>query len=115
MITQSTTALALVFGASALSLCLANNTLADEAKLKGHEIALKSRLIHFDRDFGNDNNDREQTAIAAEVNYTSPQFGGLIGIGVSGYFVQDIADSGAIREDILTVRDGELDGFALVG
>ncbi len=105
----------IVLGASLLFLCLAADTLADEAKLKGHVIATKVRLVHFDRDFGNDNNDREQTALAFELNYTSPQFGDLIGLGVSGYAVQDINDSGLVREDVLTLDDDELDGFALIG
>ncbi|MCU7941852.1 MAG: OprD family porin [Candidatus Thiodiazotropha sp. (ex Cardiolucina cf. quadrata)] len=94
---------------------IANALAADEAKLKGHKLQSKVRVVHFDREFGNEDNDRDQTALALEADYTSPQFGGVIGVGVSGYFVEDINDGGLAREDVLTLEDGEVDGFALFG
>lgn len=85
------------------------------AKNDEHSLDVKTRLIHFDRDFENDAADREQTALGFEANYVSPQYNDLIGFGVSGYIVQDIGDSGAVREDILTVDDGQAEGFGLIG
>ena len=60
--------------------------------------------MHFDRDFGNDRNDRDQTALGIEVNYTSPQFSDFIGVGISSYHVQEIDKGGRLREDILLIR-----------
>ncbi|MES9944528.1 MAG: OprD family outer membrane porin [Candidatus Thiodiazotropha sp.] len=106
---------AFLIAAGALTVSMTSTVLAADAKLNGHKIATKARLIHFDRDFENDSSDREQTALGVELNYTSPQFGDIVGIGVSGYLVEDLDDDGATREDILTLDDGELDGFSLIG
>ena len=89
--------------------------LADEQKYGGHEIETKLRLIDFDREFNDDDDDRGQSGLGLELNYTSPQLGDLIGLGLSGYFVEDLSDNGPIREDVLTVEDGEADGFSLLG
>jgi hypothetical protein len=94
---------------------MTSNVLAADAKLNGHKIDTKVRLIHFDRDYDNDNNDREQTALGVELNYTSLQLIDIVGIGVSGYWVEDINDNGAAKEDIFQLEDGELDGFSLIG
>lgn len=80
-----------------------------------HKLQAKVRLVHFDRDFGNDANDREQTALALEGNYVSPRFGDIVGIGLSAYVVEDIADDGLVTADVLTVDNGEVDGFSLLG
>jgi hypothetical protein len=104
--------LALIISAGALSLCAADEAVAG---LDGHEIGTKLRMVHFDRDYGADNNDREQTALAVEANYTSPQFADLLGIALSGYLVKDLGHSGIARTDILEAENGELDGFSLIG
>ena len=91
------------------------HSFAEETKLGGHEIQTKLRLIHFDRDFEDDEDDRDQTGLGLELNYKSPQLWETIGLGLSGYVVEDLSDGGDVREDILTLDDGELDGFALLG
>ncbi|MDZ7843176.1 MAG: OprD family outer membrane porin [Gammaproteobacteria bacterium] len=80
-----------------------------------HKLQTKVRLVHFDRDFGNDANDRKQTALAFEGNYVSPRFAELVRFGLSAYVVEGISDDGAVTADVLTVDDGELDGYALLG
>lgn len=89
--------------------------LAQESDRSQHKLQTKVRLVHFDRDFGNDANDREQTALAFEGNYVSPRFAELVGFGLSAYVVEDVDDAGAVTADVLTVDDGELDGYALLG
>ncbi len=91
------------------------HSFAEDTKLGGHEIQTKLRLIHFDRDFEDDEDDRDQTGLGLEVNYKSPQLWDIVGLGLSGYVVEDISDGGDVREDVLTLDDGELDGFALLG
>lgn len=102
-----------VLGLGAISFALATPGVAADAE---HKFQLKSRLIHFDRDYEKDSKDREQTALGIQLNYESPQFNDLIGVGVSGYLVEEIDHDGSLSEDILTKEsNGELDGFALIG
>ncbi|HSH42289.1 MAG TPA: OprD family outer membrane porin [Arenicellales bacterium] len=105
--------------AAACSLALASGAattaFAQDNKDNRHSLQTKVRLVHFDRDFGNDANDREQTALAFEGNYVSPRFADLLSIGLSAYVVEDVADDGLVTADVLTVDDGELDGYALLG
>lgn len=106
---KTTTAL----GLGVLSFALATPGIAAD---DGHKFQIKSRLIHFDRDYENDSKDREQTALGIQLNYESPQFNDLVGVGLSGYIVQDIDHTGSLSEDILTKEsNGELDGFGLIG
>lgn len=92
----------------------ANSVMADNSG--EHSFQLKSRLIHFDRDFDNDTNDREQSALGFQLNYESAQYNDLIGFGASGYLVHELGSSGRNSEDILTREtSGELDGFGLLG
>ena len=100
---------------SSLLLIGIQHSFAEDGKLGGHQVETKLRLIHFDRDFEDDEDDRDQTGLGLELNYKSPQFWDTVGLGLSGYVVEDLNDSGAVREDILTLDDGELDGFALLG
>lgn len=86
-----------------------------DAKQSKHELQTKIRLVHFDRDFGNDANDRKQSALALEGNYVSPRFADLVSIGLSAYLVEDLDDDGLVTADVLTVDDGEIDGFSLLG
>ena len=60
--------------AVALMFILPAHTQANEANFKGHELNTKLRMIYFDRDYENDNNDRMQSALALQANYKSPQF-----------------------------------------
>ena len=40
---------------------------AEDTKLGGHEVQTKLRLVSFDREFEDDEDDRDQTALAFEV------------------------------------------------
>lgn len=81
----------------------------------GSGVQTKARLVHFDRDFGDDSNDLEQTALALEGNYRSPRVAGLMVVGLSGYVVEDISNDGAIKAELLAVDGDEVSGFALLG
>lgn len=80
-----------------------------------HQFETKVRFVYLDRDFGNDANDRTQTALGFEGNYLSPRFADFVAVGLSAYVAGKIDADGAVVEDLLTVNDGELDGFALLG
>lgn len=94
---------------------LSTSAFAADADSKGYELKTKSRLVYFDRDYENDASDRSQSAFAITADWTTPQYGGWIGVGLSPYFVEDIDSDGAIKADILAVKDGEMSGFALLG
>jgi hypothetical protein len=82
----------------------------------GHSLELKARGIHFDRDFETDSNDRTQSALGLQLNYESPYFADVIGVGVSGYSVNKLDNSGRNTSDVLSVdNNGELhDSFGQV-
>lgn len=95
---------------------LAGQTVAaDKGKDSGYKLVTKTRLIHFDREFEVSTNDRTQTALGITADWTTPQYGGWFGLGISPFFIEDLDDSGRITEDVLTVNDGEMDGFAKIG
>lgn len=80
-----------------------------------YQLKTKSRLVHFDREYEDPDNDRTQSAFAITADWTTPTFGDWIGFGVSPYFVEDLHSGGLVREDVLTVKDGENQGFAILG
>ncbi len=89
------------------AIVLSGPALAAEAD--GHKLELKLRGIHFDREFEDGTRDRSQTALGIQLDYESPYFADLIGIGVSGYAVQRIDSSGFVATDILKAdNDGGL-------
>lgn len=67
----------------------------------GHKLELKARGIYFDREFENPAGDRSQSALGLQLNYESPLFADIIGIGLSGYSVTKLDASGAVRSDVL--------------
>ncbi len=102
--------------AGAFLFCLGAGSSAAEDLFKGHELTTKFRIVSFDRDFENSADDREQTAIAIQADYTSPQFWNAVGVGLSGYVVEKLNAGGADEEDVLTLdADGNVDGFGLLG
>lgn len=66
-----------------------------------HLFELKARVVHFDRDFENPVNDRVQTGLGLQLNYESPYFSDIIGVGISGYSVSELGSSGRVTNDIL--------------
>lgn len=80
-----------------------------------YQLKTKSRLVHFDREYEDPDKDRTQSAFAITADWTTPAFGDWIGFGVSPYFVEDLHSGGLVREDVLTVKDGENQGFAILG
>ena len=80
-----------------------------------YQLKTKSRLVHFDREYENPDNDRTQSAFAITADWSTPMFGDWIGVGISPYFVEDLHSGGRVREDVLTVKDGKNQGFALLG
>lgn len=80
-----------------------------------YQLKTKSRLVHFDREYENPDNDRTQSAFAITADWSTPMFGDWIGFGVSPYFVEDLHSGGLIKEDVLTVKEGENQGFAILG
>ena len=82
----------------------------------GHSLELKARGVHFDRDFETDSNDRSQSALGLQLNYESPYFADVVGVGVSGYSVNKLDNSGKNTSDVLSVdNNGELhDSFGQV-
>lgn len=83
----------------------------------GHKLELKSRVVHFDREFETSSRDRTQTALGLQLNYESPYFGDFIGFGVSGYSVTKLDASGLETTDVLSAdSDGDLhDSFGKIG
>ncbi len=79
--------------------------LAQAADDNAQTLELKSRLIHFDREFENAANDRSQTALGLQLNYESAYLGDVIGFGLSGYSVTELASSGRVTSDILRADD----------
>ncbi|MBW0146210.1 OprD family outer membrane porin [Marinobacter arenosus] len=80
-----------------------------------YQLKTKSRLVHFDREFEDPEKDRTQSAFAITADWTTPAYGDWIGFGVSPYFVEDLHSGGLVREDVLTVKDGKNQGFAILG
>lgn len=82
-----------------------------------HKLELKLRGIHFDREFETDTRDRTQTGLGIQLNYESPYFADLIGVGISGYAVQRIDSSGFVTSDVLKAnnRGGMHDEFGKIG
>lgn len=80
-----------------------------------YQLKTKSRLVYFDREYENPDNDRTQSAFAITADWSTPMFGDWIGFGVSPYFVEDLHSGGLIRDDVLTVKDGKNQGFAMLG
>ncbi len=103
-----------LIGAGSLSACLATVSFAGETTGE-HKFQLKTRAIYFDRDYAKDSNDRDQSALAFQLNYNSPQFNDFIGVGLSGYMVNKLGAGGRQSEDILTSDSDGLDGFSLIG
>lgn len=99
-----------VLAACALSPAMA--TLPD-----GHQLELKARAIHFDRTFETPANDRSQSGLGLQLNYESPYFGDMIGVGLSGYSVSELGASGRVTNDVLkTDGAGGFDGsFGKIG
>lgn len=91
--------------------------IAAAAGMEGHSLELKARGIYFDRDYEKDSNDRSQSGLGLQLNYESPYFGDIIGIGLSGYSVTKLGASGRITSDVLSVDDGGdvHDSFGKVG
>lgn len=83
-------------------------TLVQAADTNGHALELKARLVHFDRDFETDANDRTQTGLGLQLNYDSPYFGDIVGLGLSGYSVTKVGASGRVTSDVLRA-DGDGD------
>jgi hypothetical protein len=90
---------------------------AQAADDNAQTLELKSRLIHFDREYENSANDRSQSALGLQLNYESAYFGDVIGFGLSGYSVTKLGASGRITSDILSVdKDGDAhDSFGKLG
>lgn len=80
-----------------------------------YQLKTKSRLVHFDREYEDPDKDRTQSALAITADWTTPAFGNWIGFGISPYFVEDLHSGGLVREDVLTVKDGKNQGFAILG
>ncbi len=89
---------------------------AQAAEADGHQLELKIRGIHFDRDYENDANDRKQTGLGLQLNYESPFFADVIGFGVSGYSVSKLDASGRRTTDVLSLdSDGTMqDSFGQI-
>ncbi|MEH6472230.1 MAG: OprD family outer membrane porin [Halopseudomonas sp.] len=100
---------------SLIATLLSGQAIAAESPDSSYQLKTKTRFVYFDREFEDPVNDRIQSAFAIAADWTTPQYGGWFGIGISPYFVQDIKATGRIIEDVLTVKDGEAQGFALVG
>ena len=90
---------------------------AQAAKDDANTLELKSRLIHFDRDFETASNDRSQTALGLQLNFESAYFGDIIGFGLSGYSVTELGSSGRVTSDVLRADgDGDFhDSFGKIG
>ncbi len=105
----------MTIGVGLLSLVTSSMTQADTVNNK-HDFELKTRFIHFDREFDNSVQNRDQSAIGYILNYQSPQFSHLIGVNLSGYYLAELDHSGSNNEDILTREsDGDLSGFSQIG
>ncbi|MBR9869345.1 MAG: OprD family porin [Oceanospirillales bacterium] len=108
----TTTKLLTVAVASAM---LSGQTVAADSNDSSYKLNTKTRLVYFDREYENTANDRTQSALAITADWSTPQYGGWFGVGISPYFVQEIDSDGKITEDVLTVKDGEAQGYALIG
>lgn len=91
--------------------------IAFAAQTEGHKLELKVRGIYFDRDYENDANDRSQSGLGLQLNYESPYYNDIIGVGVSGYSVTELSASGRKTTDVLSVDDdGDVhDSFGKIG
>jgi len=103
-----------LIGAGVVSALLGGQALAADGE-SGYQLKTKTRFVFFDREFEDPANDRTQSALSITADWTTPQYAGWFGVGLSPYFVQDINATGRIAEDVLTVKDGEAQGFALIG
>lgn len=108
----TTTKLLTVAVASAI---LSGHAIAADNNDSSYKLKTKTRLVYFDREYENPANDRTQSALAITADWSTPQYGGWFGVGISPYFVQEIDSDGKITEDVLTVKDGEAQGYALIG
>ncbi len=101
-------------GVGVLLVASTQTTFAAEAKLEGHELDTKFRIVHFDRDFET-RQDFEQTALGVEIDYRSPQYFGVIGVGVSPYLVKKLAATGRTTEELFPVENGSNSDYAKFG
>jgi len=97
------------------SAILAGQAVAADSDTGSYQLKTKTRLVYFDREYENAANDRTQSALAISADWTTPQYDGWFGVGISPYFVEDISSNGRITTDVLTVKDGEAQGYALIG
>ncbi|MCE2028459.1 OprD family outer membrane porin [Sessilibacter corallicola] len=105
----------MTMGVGVLSLVASSMVQADAINNK-HNFEFKTRFIHFDREFDNSAQNRDQSAIGYILNYQSPQFSHLVGVNLSGYYLAELDHSGSNNEDILTREsDGDLSGFSQIG
>lgn len=107
----TTTKLLSVAVASAI---LAGQAIAAESS-DSYQLKTKTRLVYFDREYDGSVNDRTQSAIAITADWTTPQYGGWFGVGISPYFVEELGSDGRETTDVLNFSNGEMQGYSLIG
>jgi hypothetical protein len=73
------------------------------------------QLTYYDRNYNSAQNNRAQSALSATLAHKQSLANGRFELGGAFYAVQKIANSGRVIEDVLTISEGELSGFALIG
>ena len=105
----------LLISVCTLAISLTNAVFADDIQNNGHELDLKFRTLFFDRDYEKSENDRTQSAFGAEFNYRSPKIDDWVRVGISAYTVEELDSSGLVKTDVLSKKDGSLEGYGLFG
>jgi len=82
---------------------------------KASETELNIRAAHYDREFSNASSTRTQTGIGISLKHQHFFFDGRVALSAAAYHAQKIDASGSIREDLLTLDNGELSSFSLLG
>jgi outer membrane porin, OprD family len=82
-----------------------------EGFIDDSHLSTKIRGIYFDRNFyENETNNRNMAAVGVELNYLSGLYKNALGIGVSGYQIQELYTSGRKANDFTSLdSNGDID------
>ena len=90
-------------------------SLTAPAALANSETQFSVKAAHYDREFSNQNNTRTQTGVGLILRHQQSFLNKLIELKGAAYSAIKLASSGQVRQDLLTIRNGDTSGFSLLG
>jgi hypothetical protein len=83
--------------------------------LTSAETSVSIRAAHYDRQFSNATSTRVQTGLSLVLRHQQSLMDDRLVITGAAYAAQKLAANGLLREDLLTLVNGKLSGFSLIG